>query len=172
MNLSPPSNRFLDAVRRRRTLPAFRTAQPAHGAPLPPPADTLASNPALAYAATVTTARLDVRSGEFSAVKACLEQLCRLKLNKRAVLVLVTLAQHGPQKIGDLAANVRANVPCTSQIVHKLQAQALVARDRDAAGDHRHVHVTLTEAGERVLASIVALTGLGHASAVLLQTKN
>lgn len=131
------------------------------------PAPKLSDYPELALAATATKADLDTTSETFHAVHGCLETLCRLKLSKRATLLLMLLARHGPLTMARVADGIKASQPNTSQIARHLAALSLITLDRDAAADLRRVNACLTEAGTKVLASIVALTGLAGASGVL-----
>lgn len=130
-------------------------------------APKLSDYPDLALAATATTAGLDTTCETFHAVQGCLETLCRLKLSKRATLVLLLLARHGPQTMNRVADGIKASQPNASQICRHLVALGLIALDRREPTDLRHVYASLTEAGTKILASIVALTGLAGASAVL-----
>lgn len=135
-------------------------------------APKLSDYPELALAATATTAGLDTTCETFHAVQGCLETLCRLKLSKRATLILLLLARHGPQSMNRVADGLKTSQPNASQICRHLVALGLIALDRSQLADLRHVHASLTEAGTKVLASLVALTGLAGASGVLLRTKN
>lgn len=139
------------------------------------PAPKLSDYPELALAATATKAELDTTSETFHAVQGCLETLCRLKLSKRATLFLLLLARHGPQTLNRVADGLKTSQPNASQISRHLAALGLITLDRSQPADLRHVHASLTEAGTKVLASIVALTGLAGASGVLsgyLRRKN
>lgn len=136
-----------------------------------PTAPKLSDYPDLALAATATKAELDTTCETFHAVQGCLETLCRLKLSKRATLVLLLLARHGPLTMNRVADGIKASQPNASQICRHLVALGLIALDRSQPADLRHVHARLTEAGTKVLASIVGLTGLAGASAVLLQSR-
>jgi len=127
--------------------------------------------PHLALAATATTAGLDTTSETFHAVQGCLETLCRLRLSKRAALLLVVLARHGPLTMARVADALKVSQPNCSLITRRMEALGLIACDRQSA-DLRRVHASITDAGQKVLASLVALTGLAGASAVLLRTKN
>jgi len=136
-------------------------------------APKLSDYPHLALAATATTAGLDTTSETFHAVQGCLETLCRLDLSKRAALALLVLARQGPLTLNVLAANVRASQANTSQIIRRLEGLGLLTKSQQGQ-DLRHVYATITEAGTKVLASLVAITGLAGASSVLVrgQTKN
>lgn len=57
-------------------------------------------------------------------------------------------------------AGLKTSQPNASQVCRHLIALGLVSQDRGQPADLRHVHARLTEAGTKVLASIVALTAL------------
>lgn len=130
----------------------------------------LSDYPHLALAATATTAGLDTTSEAFHAVQGCLETLCRLNLSKRAALALIVLARHGPLTLNILADNIRASQANTSQIIRRLEALSLLSKSQQGP-DLRHVYASITEAGKKVLASLIALTGLAGASSVLLRRR-
>jgi DNA-binding MarR family transcriptional regulator len=134
-------------------------------------APKISDYPHLALAATATTAGLDTTSETFHAVQGCLETLCRLRLSKRAALLLIVLARHGPLTMARVADALKVSQPNCSLITRRIEALGLIALDRQGP-DLRRVHASITEAGRKVLASIIALTGLAGASAVLLRTKN
>lgn len=126
----------------------------------------LSDYPHLALAATATTAGLDTSCETFHAVQGCLETLCRLKLSKRSALLLLVLARHGTLTMARVADALKVSQPNCSLITRRMEALGLIAMDRQGP-DLRRVHASITEAGRKVLASLVALTGLAGASAVL-----
>jgi DNA-binding MarR family transcriptional regulator len=134
-------------------------------------APKLSDYPHLALAATATTAGLDTASETFHAVQGCLETLCRLKLSKRSALLLIVLARHGTLTMARVADALKVTQPNCSLITRRMESLGLVACDRQGP-DLRRVHVTITEPGTKVLASLVALTGLAGASSVLLRGRN
>lgn len=154
MNPPLPTSPLLRSIRQRAASSA-------------PTGPKLADYPDLALAATATKAELDTTSETFHAVQGCLETLCRLKLSKRATLVLLLLARHGLLTMNRVADGLKTSQPNASQICHHLAGLGLITLDRCRPADLRHVHARLTEAGTKVLASIVALTALAGASAGL-----
>lgn len=134
-------------------------------------APKLSDYPHLALAATATTAGLDTASETFHAVQGCLETLCRLKLSKRSALLLIVLARHGTLTMARVADALKVTQPNCSLITRRMESLGLVACDRQGP-DLRRVHVTITEPGTKVLASLVALTGIAGASSVLLRGRN
>lgn len=131
----------------------------------------LVDYPELALAATATKADLDTNSETFAAVSACLETLCRLKLSAKNTWLLMLLVKHGPTPCSAVADRMKINLPTLNQIVGKLQALSLITAERSGATDRRVTLLTATEAAHKVLASIVGLTGLGAAAAVVLNSK-
>ncbi|NYD40525.1 MarR family transcriptional regulator [Nocardioides panaciterrulae] len=67
--------------------------------------------------------------------------------------VLVLLASHGRQQIGDIAAELRINPSNATRHCDRLQKLGLLARQRSTE-DGRVVQVALTEAGRRVVDAV------------------
>lgn len=63
---------------------------------------------------------------------------------------LVVLASHGPQKLADLAGQLRVTPSTAGRMCDRLQRRGLVTRHR-AAADRRVVRITLTPSGRRVV---------------------
>lgn len=76
-------------------------------------------------------------------------------LNSLEWRVLATLYDSPPLAVGQLAAEVLAKQPTLTKSLDRLQAQGLVERRADA-GDARRAHVTLTTAGRRKTAPLIA----------------
>jgi DNA-binding MarR family transcriptional regulator len=72
-------------------------------------------------------------------------------LSRTAASVLHRLATAGPQRVTDLAAYESIAQPSATALVGRLEAQRLVTRGADP-DDGRAVRVTVTPAGERLLA--------------------
>lgn len=56
----------------------------------------------------------------------------------------------GPRTLGELAAAEQVRPPTMTRIVHGLEAEGLVRRERDAADGRIH-HLTATAKGRRVM---------------------
>jgi DNA-binding MarR family transcriptional regulator len=91
---------------------------------------------------------------------AALERLVRLFLRKLtspselslgALAVMVTLERHGPCRLTELAQREGVTQPAMTQLVSRLQAEGLVARETDPS-DGRVVQVSITDAGRTALA--------------------
>jgi DNA-binding MarR family transcriptional regulator len=67
--------------------------------------------------------------------------------------ILVLLAAHGPQRIGDLATLLGVNGSTATRHCDRLQRRALVQRSR-VVDDRRAVHVSITEAGARAVEQV------------------
>jgi DNA-binding MarR family transcriptional regulator len=67
-----------------------------------------------------------------------------------ALIVLALLSQHGPLRVGDLAARIPCPQPTATTTVAGLQAAGLVTREADPA-DGRAARVLITEDGRRSL---------------------
>lgn len=132
---------------------------------------TLSDYPDLAIAATATKADLDIESDTFGSVQACLETLARLRLSASSTWLLMLLAKHGPQNHTALAARMKKSSSAMTGLITRLEALGLVTTSRKSLTDCRSVLITPTEAARKVLASVMALTGLGGAAAVLLKQK-
>jgi DNA-binding MarR family transcriptional regulator len=98
---------------------------------------------------------------------AALERLVRLFLRKlaapsahsvAAVATLATLERSGPCRLTELAAREGVTQPAMTQLVSRLQAEGLVARDTDPS-DGRVVQVSITDAGRAALADRRATRG-------------
>jgi DNA-binding MarR family transcriptional regulator len=63
--------------------------------------------------------------------------------------ILITLWEHGPMRMTDLAAHERVRTPTTTVAIRRLEKLGLVARSRDA-GDLRAVLVEITPHGHAV----------------------
>lgn len=136
-----------------------------------PTTPSLSDYPALALAASAPNQEqrhLDVRSPEFCGVIACLETLNRLQLGSRNAHALALLIQRGPLRASDLCQSLRLSSPGVTVVLRKLEALALITTSRHSENaDRREVIATATAAAYNVVASLVALTALGQASAVL-----
>jgi DNA-binding MarR family transcriptional regulator len=66
------------------------------------------------------------------------------------LIVLALLAQHGPLRIGELAARIPCSQPTATLTVTGLQAAGLVSRAADPV-DGRAARVLITEDGRRTL---------------------
>jgi len=73
------------------------------------------------------------------------------RLSRTAASVLHRLATAGPQRVTELAAYEAIAQPSATTLVGRLEAQQLVARSPDP-GDGRAVLVSITPAGEKLLA--------------------
>lgn len=135
----------------------------------------LTDYPALALAASdlqQAPRPLDVRSPEFCGVMATLETLNRLQLGSRNAHALGLLIQRGPMRATDLGGCLRVSSAGVSVILRKLEALALITTRRPAEdGDRREVIATATAGAHNVMASLVALTALGQASAALFRPR-
>jgi DNA-binding MarR family transcriptional regulator len=67
--------------------------------------------------------------------------------------VLVLLAAEGPQAIGTLARQLGVNPSNATRVCDRLQRLDLVRRSRSAS-DGRAVHVTITQAGRRLVDAV------------------
>ncbi|HSK48719.1 MAG TPA: MarR family transcriptional regulator [Coriobacteriia bacterium] len=67
------------------------------------------------------------------------------------LMVLLVLAHSGPTKAGDLATPLGIKAPATTSLLDSLERDGFVTREH-AADDRRVTLVSLTEAGEAVLA--------------------
>lgn len=149
----------------RTAQPLLAALQQQQKAQLP----RLSDYPALALAASATTADLDTDSEAFASIAACLETLARLRLGISSTWLLMLLVKHGPQTHTMLAARMKCSSPSMTQLTARLESLSLITIQRGQQPDRRAVILTATEAARKVLASIVALTGLGAAAATLLQ---
>lgn len=102
-------------------------------------------------------------------VRAYRPRLQRLGLTYPQYLVLLALWQHGPLRVGELAAHLALPAHGLAPVLRRLDAAGLVVRTAEA-GDRRAVRVALTEAGralrEPALAAqreVVCETGLAPA---------
>lgn len=120
------------------------------------PVTRLSDIPALATAASATTAGLDTEGDTFAAVSACLETLARLNLGVTSTRLLLILAKNGPLRCKELGIELATSYANLSQFLGRLVALGLIATG--PGQDGREVKVSLTDAGRKVLASIVALT--------------
>jgi DNA-binding MarR family transcriptional regulator len=68
-------------------------------------------------------------------------------------IVLALLAQHGPLRVGELAARIPCPQPTATTTVGGLQAAGLVTREIDPA-DGRAARVLITELGQRTVHSV------------------
>jgi DNA-binding MarR family transcriptional regulator len=83
------------------------------------------------------------------------------------LIVLALLAQHGPLRVGELAARIPCPQPTATTTVAGLQAAGLVSREVDPA-DGRAARVLITEVGRRTVHS--AAQREAEALAALLST--
>ncbi|GLZ41380.1 MarR family transcriptional regulator [Actinokineospora sp. NBRC 105648] len=74
-------------------------------------------------------------------------------LSPTQLVVLSTLVEHGPLRVGELAARVHSSQPTATTVVAALTAAGLVERTPDP-DDGRAVRVQLTEEGERRIRSV------------------
>jgi DNA-binding MarR family transcriptional regulator len=91
---------------------------------------------------------------------AALERLVRLfvrklnppsELSLGALAAMVTLERSGPCRLTELAQREGVTQPAMTQLVSRLQAEGLVARETDPS-DGRVVQVSITDAGRAALA--------------------
>jgi DNA-binding MarR family transcriptional regulator len=73
-------------------------------------------------------------------------------LSPTQFIVLALLAQHGPLRVGELAARIPCPQPTATTTVAGLQAAGLVTREVDPA-DGRAARVLITEVGRRTVHS-------------------
>lgn len=59
---------------------------------------------------------------------------------------LVTVEQHGPLRIGDIADREGVSAPTATRLVASLEERGLLARETDAT-DRRSSHVSITDSG-------------------------
>lgn len=130
---------------------------------------SISDYPDLALAATATKADLDIQDETFAAVQACLETLARLHLSVSSTWLLTLLVKHGPQNHTALGGRMKLSSAAMTGLITRLEALGLVTTSRKSLGDRRSVLITPTEAARKVLASVVGLTGLGAAAAVVLK---
>jgi DNA-binding MarR family transcriptional regulator len=83
------------------------------------------------------------------------------------LIVLALLAQHGPLRVGELAARIPCPQPTATITVAGLQSAGLVTREADPA-DGRAARVLITEDGRHTLQSLAQSEA--EALAVLLST--
>lgn len=102
--------------------------------PAPPPADTARHDLAL------TVQRLF----------AALRRLSPPGISLSAAATLATLEREGPQRLTELAVREGVTQPAMTQIVTRLERDALAARTADPA-DRRVVLVEITQAGRDLL---------------------
>src|SRR5512147_2176032 len=95
------------------------------------------------------------------ALTAALEQLLKVFLRRlsspsglslAAAATLATLERSGPCRLTELAVREGVTQPAMTQLVSRLQADGLVARDTDPS-DGRVVQVSITDAGRATLAT-------------------
>ena len=128
----------------------------------------LADFPDLALAASVTKAELVSEGETFAAVMACLETLARLKLGVSSCLLMMLLVKHGPQSCVQLSTRMKISTAAITGLTTRLEMLALISVQRAAMPDRRTVMIGITESGRKVLASLLTLTDLGAAAAMLL----
>lgn len=126
----------------------------------------------LALAAQATTAHLDTEGETFAAVAACFETLARLRLSASSTWLIMLLVKHGPQSCTFLMARMKVSGAAITQLISRLEGLELLTIQRGPVADRRHVIVSATDAARKVLASVLALTALGGAAAVMMQTRN
>lgn len=148
----PPRTPLALALQQRKTRPQVR----------------LLDFPALALAATATTAELEPDGAAFAGVYATLETLNRLRLSATSARLLMLLVTRGTLSATELANEMKVTTASITGLIRRLAELALVGLQRPD-GDRRVVLITATDAARRVLASIVALTALGQAASVLLR---
>jgi DNA-binding MarR family transcriptional regulator len=83
------------------------------------------------------------------------------------LIVLALINQHGPLRVGELAARVPCSQPTVTAVVATMQSDGLVSRRRDPT-DGRGTQVLATEHGRTTLRSVAL--GEAHALAALLAT--
>ena len=83
------------------------------------------------------------------------------------LIVLALLAQHGPLRVGELAARIPCPQPTATITVAGLQSAGLVTREADPA-DGRAARVLITEDGRHTLQSLAE--GEAEALGALLST--
>jgi len=82
------------------------------------------------------------------------------RLSLAASRILVRLLDHGPCRIGDLAAQERSSQPTVTNHVKRLEALGLVARRPDPS-DARAWMIELTDAGRSELDAMRSALGTG-----------
>jgi DNA-binding MarR family transcriptional regulator len=86
-------------------------------------------------------------------------------LQPAQLVVLSTLLEDGPMRIGELAVRIHSSQPSATATVSNLAALGLVSREPDPA-DGRAIRVTVTGAGrERILSVAHGQADLLHARA-------
>jgi DNA-binding MarR family transcriptional regulator len=83
------------------------------------------------------------------------------------LIVLALLAQHGPLRVGELAARIPCPQPTATTTVAGLQTAGLVTREADPA-DGRAARVLITEVGRHTVQSVAQREA--EALAALLST--
>lgn len=83
------------------------------------------------------------------------------------LIVLALLNQHGPLRVGELAARIPCSQPTATTVVASMQADGFVLRAPDPA-DGRAIQVAPTEKGLQTLRSVAQ--GEAEALATLLST--
>lgn len=131
----------------------------------------LADYPELAHAASVTQAELVSEGQTFAAVMACLETLARLKLSVSSAWLMLLLVKHGPQGCVELCKRMKITSAGITGLTSRLEMLELISIQRAMQPDRRAALVSITEAGRKVLASVLTLTDLGAAAAMLLEQR-
>jgi DNA-binding MarR family transcriptional regulator len=85
-------------------------------------------------------------------------------LQPAQLLVMSTLLEQGPMRIGELATHIHSSQPSATVTVSNLEAAGLVGREPDPR-DRRAIRVDLTPAGRDRLLSVA------HGQADLLHTR-
>jgi len=89
-------------------------------------------------------------------------------LGPSQLIVMSTLFEHGPMRIGELAVHIHSSQPNTTATVRNLESAGLVSREADPA-DRRAIRVTITPTGhERILTLAHGEADLLHARASTL----
>jgi DNA-binding MarR family transcriptional regulator len=73
----------------------------------------------------------------------------RTGITNAQLFVLQSLATHGPQSIGELAARARTQLSTASIVVSRLERAGLVAKSR-ATEDRRRAVITVTASGRQI----------------------
>lgn len=165
-----PSPKPMTALGNRRISEVLADAAPKDipqrpGKKLP----KLADYADLALAATPKTPRsVDTQDASFNAALALLETLARFKLTARQGLLLALLVK-GRSCIADLTPKLRLSAAGMTQLIDTVEALGLVTSSRGEASDRRMTFIQITQAGTNVVGALIALTGIGGASSILLK---
>jgi DNA-binding MarR family transcriptional regulator len=104
----------------------------------------------------MTAAQTDLAVGLYVALgritRAVRQEAPSSEVGPGGLSVLVTLDQHGPQRVGSLAEAISVTAPSMTRIVNGLEAEGLVVRRADP-DDGRGQVVVMTPQGSALLGS-------------------